>query len=86
MHRLDIKLGKVETSDVVKSWALLQMQEKKYEMQQYVDEKANELQRDLSEKVRQNFTIPGFVGDYERFAHFPQFMKSNTIEVKERLD
>ena len=86
MHRLDVKLSKVEESDVVKNWALLRLQETKYEIEWYIDEKGNEISRQVNKKVDNNFTIPGLVGEYERFAHFPQFMKSNTAEVKARLD
>ena len=54
-------------------------------MQVYLQEKTEEFQKKMQEKLDENFIIPGIVGEFERYPTFAQYLKTNHLEVSEEL-
>ena len=82
MHRMSLKLDKVDETDQIHSWTNNRIDEVKYKIYDYLESELKMSQKQIDQKLEDNFTIEGLVGEHGIFKDFNDFSRSIYKDVK----
>lgn len=83
---MNLKLDKMEESDMLRSWVLQKIDESRFKMQDFLDFELDKVKKDVNESVKKFFMVPGLIGPREQYKDFPEYCHHLENKFKEHYD
>lgn len=86
MHRMNLKLDKMEEADMLKSWVVQKIDESRFKMQDFIDFELDKVKKDVNESIKNSLIVPGLIGPKEQCKNFPEYCHHLVEKFKEHYD
>lgn len=73
---MNLKLDKIEETDIIKSWTGAKIDESRFKLQDFVDFELDNIKKEVKKILHEEQQIEGIVGDEEKYKNTKQYYEA----------